>query len=1195
MTVRRLLAVGILLSMGAMTPAWAQYGQETFGKNRIQYRQFNWQYLSGENFDVYYYDARKATAQEAIVYLESEFDRITDLIAYPPYFKTKVFIYNSLSDLRQSNVGLNRTVFTINGETEFVKPYVEVAFPGTVQEFKEELLFKISELMVNEMMFGGNLKDVFQSSILLNLPDWFVDGAALYVSKGWSSEMDDQIRQTIKTRGGKKITRLVGKEAAFAGQSVWNFIAEKYGKSSVGNILNYTRITRNEEKSVLITLGISFKQLMTEWYKYYSDMADNVNKSYVAPSDSTQFTHWQNKTTVFTTVKLSPDGRYLAYAENDRGRYVVKVRNLENGRDRTILSGGSKVIRQRVDYHLPVLSWADDHTLGVIGVKYGQYVFWLYDLSTRTKLPRELDRFSNVRSINFSANGRLAVLSADFEGRNDLFLVSSRRDRVRRLTNDVFDDLDPAFVPGTNRIVFSSNRASDSLHIGGKQPEIGQVADNFNLYLFDLDSTRNMLTRVTNTLSKDYAPLAQDISNVFYLSDQRGIVNLFRYNRSTGIYSQVTNFSSSISNYDISFATNTLAFVATKDRRQSIYVNYGFNLNRQVFTPATRRKELQQARVIRERRKQEENKSMSIKDLLNARMKQAQEEKKEEQPAQQQPAAPTDMERQAEKRDSTEQSFLNNRLKSTPPAATPQDSVKPQTPTPAAQTRPQTTAPRDTTMRSFLDKRMRQSQKPAADTVPARKDSTVTKTDRVNTDNYQFEEEKKPGQVATTPPANAPRKKEDVVNTDNYKFEDEAVKAQPGESFMTRYMKSREKSRITGPFPYESKFSADNLVTSLVIDPLRGVGILIETQMNDMLENYRFNGGLMTTIDLRNSDVYAEFQYLPAFIDFSARFDRKAIRWEPYANEESFKYSLNKLEVGASVPISDRLRFTVKPAVSIAQSVSLGLVNGPASTVDYAGTTYNYYGGGTSELVYDNSVSTGMNLMEGTRAKFSFMHNQGLNDSNNSFSRVSADIRHYQKLYREIVLAVRGFGGSFFGPSPKQYLLGGMNNWAFNKTRREGTTSEGEANPLGVKTENQDLLFTEFATNLRGFDYGTLFGNSVLLFNAELRVPLVKALTNAPINSNFFRNLQFTAFYDIGSSWSGKAPFSKQTSVSYSVIKNGAFEAQIKNYLNPWLYSYGLGVRTVLFGYYVKFDFAWPVENYEVQKPRGFLTLGFDF
>lgn len=1101
-----------LIFLGSLQ-ASAQYLPETFGKNRIQYRQFNWQYLSSENFDVYYYDARKAVAQHAIEFLEAEFDRITDLIGYPPYFKTKVFLYNSLADLRQSNVGLNRNVFTANGETEFIKPYVEVANVGTAQEFKEELLFQISDLMVNEMMFGGSLKDIFQSSILMNLPDWFVDGASLYVSKGWSAEMDDFIRQLMKTRKPKKITRLSGREAALAGQSVWNFIAEKYGRSSVGNILNYTRITRNEEKSVLITLGVTFRQLMNEWLAYYSGMAERVDQTYVTPSDSANLTPHHNKTTVYTTLKISPDGRYLAFAENDRGRYIVKVRSLDNGRERTIISGGSKVIGQRIDYNLPLLSWADANTLGVIGLKYGEYVFWLYDLSTRSKLPRELDRFSNVRSLNFSDNGRLAVISADFEGRSDIFLLSTRRDRVRRLTNDLFDDLDPSFVPGSNRIVFSSNRTSDTLRMQSS-PDFSELSGTYNLFVFDLDTTKNLLQRITNTLSKDYGAQASDNNNFYYLSDQRGIVNLFKYNRATGIYSQVTNFAASIKDYDANFENNTLAYVTTKKRRQEIFVNRNFNFNRQIFTPATRRKELQQARVIRERRKQEENKNMSIKDLLNARLKQAQPE-----------------------RDTLAMNVLP---------------VIPDT----------------------LDLRVEDQHSPADST------RTPDEPNEVNTDNYEFD---------------VPAQDGVEVSTDNYRFEDEAVKEnQPSESFLSRYMKAREKSRVTGPFPYESKFSADNLVASIIIDPMRGMGVLLETQMNDMLENYRFNGGIMSTLDLRQGDVFAEFEYLPYFMDFSARFDRKAIRWDPYTNDNVYKYTLHKLEIGASLPFTDRLRVSLKPFGAVATSVDLGEQPFPLNPPS-ALTTNRYYAGAKTEIVYDNSVSTGMNLMEGTRGKMSFMHYQGLSDQQHSFSRASIDLRHYQKVYREIVFAVRGFAGTFFGPSPKKFLLGGMNNWLFNQTELDGNTGEGQPNPLGIRGETQDILFVEYATNLRGFDYATLFGNSVMLLNAELRVPLIRALTNGPIASNFFRNLQFTAFYDVGTSWSGPPPFTSETSVSYNIIKDGPFQAQIKNYINPWLYSYGVGARTVVFSYYVKFDFAWPVEDYEVGEPRAYLTLGFDF
>jgi hypothetical protein len=1094
----------------------AQQSRENFGKNRIQYRQFDWVYLSGENFDVYYYDSRKAVAQEALEYLEGEFDRITDLIGYPPYFKTKVFLYNSLSDLRQSNVGLNHNVFNVGGETEFIKPYVEVAHLGTAQEFKDELLFQISDLMINEMMFGGNLKDMFQSSILMNLPDWFVDGASLYVARGWSMEMDDYIRQLMAARKAKRATKLTGKEAGLVGQSMWNFIAEKYGKSSVANILNYTRVTRNEEKSILITLGITLKQLIAEWRKFYTEMEVAVNKSYQNPQDSNSFTQQHNKTTEFTTVKISPDGRSIAYAENDRGRYIVKVRSLENGREKTIISGGSKVIKQRVDYRLPLLAWADANTLGVIGVKNGEYIFWLYDFTTKTKIPRELERFSNVRSFDFSSNGRLVILSADFEGKSDLFLMSAKRNRSpRRLTNDIYDDLDPTFIPNSNRIVFSSNRTSDTLRANMKL-QFEQLTNNYNLFIYDLDSTKFLLTRVTNTLSKDHSPRALDENNFYYLSDQRGIVNLFKFNKTTGIYSQVTNYASSIKDYDLNFSSNTLSMVMTKNLKENIFVDRAFNINRQVFTPATRRKDLQQARVIRDRRRQqqEEDKSMSIKDLLNSRLK-------ESQPQSDSAALP--------QRDST---------------ALPSDSVQ--------------VIQKDTIV--------------APVEAPVTPDSLTTKREGLK----------------------------DLVNTDNYVFEDEAVKqSQPEESFLTRFMKAREKSRITGPFPYESKFSSNNLVTSLVVDPLRGLGISIETQMNDMLENYRFFGGLMTSVDLRNGDFYAEFQYLKSLIDFSARVDRRGIRWKAEPLEDGvqpnlYHYSLNRIEVSASLPLSDRIRFTLKPFGALARSVSLGPADYP-TTPPTGDPINNMYAGIKSELVYDNSVSTGLNLIEGTRGKISFTHHQGLQNEDLSFSQASIDVRHYQKIYKEIVFAVRGYGGTFFGRAPKKYLLGGMDNWFFNSTRKDGRTSEGEPNPLGYPGENQDILFVEFATSLRGFDYATLFGNSVLMANAEFRVPLIRALSSGPISSNFLRNMQFIAFYDIGTSWSGKPPFNSENSVSYEEIVNGPFKAQLKNYLNPWLYSYGLGMRTVMLGYYMKFDLAWPVENYEVSKPRFYVTLGFDF
>ncbi len=415
------IAAVLIFSLICFLPGRAQRAYETFGKNRVQYRTFNWQYVSSDNFDVYYYDERRRIATEATQYLESEFDRITDLIGYPPYLKTKVFLYNSVTDLQQSNMGIIGQQFSVGGQTEFIKPYVEIAHPGTLDEFREELIYKVADLMVNEMMFGGSLKDMFQNAVLLNLPDWFIDGASLYAAKGWNAQMDDYVRQLVKTKGVNKALKLTGPEGALVGQSIWNYIVEKYGKGSVANILNYTRVIRNEQKSMYITLGISFKQFMLEWKRFYLSEQEKVDASYSAPGDSLRFSPKHRKSVIYTTVKISPDGRNIAYAENDRGKFTVIVKSLETGRENTILTGGNKVFRQTVDTHIPLLSWADGHTLGVIGSRYGEYIFWLYDLSTRSKLPRQLDRFSNIRSFDFSGNGRLAVMSADIEGQTIYF------------------------------------------------------------------------------------------------------------------------------------------------------------------------------------------------------------------------------------------------------------------------------------------------------------------------------------------------------------------------------------------------------------------------------------------------------------------------------------------------------------------------------------------------------------------------------------------------------------------------------------------------------------------------------------------------------------------------------------------------------------------------------------------------------
>ncbi len=251
----------VFFGLGFFSGAKAQVFNEPFGKNRIQYREFDWAYYESNNFEVHYTQGGQATARETIAYLEDEFDRLTNLIGYAPYTKTKIFIYNSRADLLQSNVGIERNNYTIGGKTEFSKLLVEVPFTGDWYSYKRELVFQLSKSYITDMLFGGSIADMFQSSLINSFPDWFIDGAARYIASGWSVEMDDYVREYVTTEKNIKLTNLQGKRAELIGQSLWNYIVEKYGRRNISNVLNLSRIIRNEENSVSKTLGISFRNI----------------------------------------------------------------------------------------------------------------------------------------------------------------------------------------------------------------------------------------------------------------------------------------------------------------------------------------------------------------------------------------------------------------------------------------------------------------------------------------------------------------------------------------------------------------------------------------------------------------------------------------------------------------------------------------------------------------------------------------------------------------------------------------------------------------------------------------------------------------------------------------------------------------------------------------------------------------------
>ncbi len=604
MTILRIFLLCLFLGFSINVNAQTLLNQPFYGKNRIQYEKFEWNVLTSQNFELYFYTGGESIAKMTAGYAEADFTRMTDLVGYSPYNKVKIFVYNSVADLQQSNIGIDAQGYSVGGQTKFFRPEIELAFTGDKASFQKELNRSIASALVFEMMYGGNLKDMLKSAYLLTLPDWFIPGVTQYLSEGWTVELDDYMRDMLKYRKLKNIDSYTGQDAQFVGQSIWNYIAEEYGKQSIANILNLTRIVRSSESGVQNTIGVSYSRFMTDWKKFYIDQAALIGAEH-SPIPIQNLVRENRKDLAHNHLQINNLQNLLAYSENNKGAYKIKIRNLATGKENTIFKGGYRTTSQAVDMNIPLITWRNETQLAIIGYEKGELMLWLYDIKTKktkkTKLP-----FSHINSFASSDDGSTFVFSAEKYGQNDIYTYDIDDKKVKKLTDDTFDDITPTFLKKSNQIVFASNRTNDTIAIATKGT-LADISDRFNIFIYNPEN-KITLQRLTNTLSTDMNPLAANEHLILFLSNQRGIVHLFGYELSTGVSKQITNFEHSIDRYD--FHDNRFVFNTLYKGKEELFLMNNFDVaSRTVFSGKTTRQQridVRQLAILRQKKQDAE-------------------------------------------------------------------------------------------------------------------------------------------------------------------------------------------------------------------------------------------------------------------------------------------------------------------------------------------------------------------------------------------------------------------------------------------------------------------------------------------------------------------------------------------------------------------------------------------------------------
>jgi hypothetical protein len=244
-----------------------------------------------------------------------------------------------------------------------------------------------------------------------------------------------------------------------------------------------------------------------------------------------------------------------------------------------------------------------------------------------------------------------------------------------------------------------------------------------------------------------------------------------------------------------------------------------------------------------------------------------------------------------------------------------------------------------------------------------------------------------------------------------------------------------------------------------------------------------------------------------------------------------------------------------------------------------------YWGGLKGEIIYDDTREIGLNLMTGTRFKIFGEYTQILGEgASKSMSVVGLDVRHYRRIHRSFIWANRLAASTSFGKNKLVYFMGGVDNWLVPKF------------DIGTPIDNSmNYSYQTLATNMRGFDQNARNGNSFVVINSELRFPVFRYLYNRPLKSDFLNNFQIIGFGDVGLAWAGKDPYSENNSFYIRYVQDGSLWIKVREQKEPLIGGFGFGARTRLFGYFLRADVAWGVEDRQVLPAKFYLSLSLDF
>jgi peptidase MA superfamily protein/WD40 repeat protein len=461
-----LLAAVLLLVL--VRPASGQFGYH-FGRNKVQYDNFEWHVLETEHFDIFYYPEMLELAEQGAAFAEEAYDELQNRFNFSLNNRVPIIFYSSNLHFKQTNVTPGFIPDGVGGFFEFLKGRVVIPANGNLGRFRRVVRHELVHVftynkVLRVMRDHRRIPDRF-------LPLWFTEGLAEY----WSGKPDHQhdmvLRDAVYTNYLVPVETMYRINGSFVmykqGEAICEFIAERYGDERILDLLESVWVDRDFRVVLETALGVSYSDFAAEWQDWIKDRYLPEAGEIEVPSLIAEGVSAEGFSAKPEYYRMADGTTKVLFVGNRTGYsnvYEVEVDSLFRPitTPKVLLEGGRTDRFEAFHLFESRIDASRDGRLAFVTKSGGRDVIHVYDLETDRLLSTlGFDSQVAIYSPSWSPDGQKLVFSSiDESGFSDLYVYDSVDSSLVALTNDSYDDLDPAWSPDGRFVAFTSDRSS---------------------------------------------------------------------------------------------------------------------------------------------------------------------------------------------------------------------------------------------------------------------------------------------------------------------------------------------------------------------------------------------------------------------------------------------------------------------------------------------------------------------------------------------------------------------------------------------------------------------------------------------------------------------------------------------------------------------------------------------------------------